>query len=274
MFKQYAESKMNTNQYTHRYPITAADMDTRYRMTPNAVLLYYQDCWARYMSCLHLAAFDVVKHNLLWIITEFNAYFEQETVLWSDDIEVTVWNSEVSALRCYADFRIHRSDGTEVAHGYGCWNLIDMKSHRLAPTTALPLPLPVLDEMTTEEHRKRRFTGEGAVLQTIEHHVNPMNVDFNGHVNNRTYMSIAMQSADEAFMDKFTIRCMAIHWLHESFMGDTIKCRLTLLPNDINGEYHYLHTMTRNETEITAQIYSEWPPRTVHHDVCAEAARK
>lgn len=28
--------------YTHRYSLTAADMDTRYRMTPNAVLLYYQ----------------------------------------------------------------------------------------------------------------------------------------------------------------------------------------------------------------------------------------
>ena len=28
------------NQYTHRYSLTAADMDTRYRMTPKAVLLY------------------------------------------------------------------------------------------------------------------------------------------------------------------------------------------------------------------------------------------
>lgn len=28
------------NQYTHKYSLTAADMDTRYRMTPNAVLLY------------------------------------------------------------------------------------------------------------------------------------------------------------------------------------------------------------------------------------------
>ena len=27
-------------QYTHRYSLTAADMDTRYRMTPNAVYHY------------------------------------------------------------------------------------------------------------------------------------------------------------------------------------------------------------------------------------------
>ena len=159
--------------YSHRYSITAADMDTRYRMTPNAVLLYYQDCWARFMSCLHLAAFDIVKHNLLWIITEFNAYFEPETALWSDDIEVTVWNSQVSALRCYAEYRIRRTDGTEVAHGYGCWSLIEVSSHHLAPTTALPHPVPALPQMAAESHRKRRFKDKGTVLQTYEHRVNP-----------------------------------------------------------------------------------------------------
>ncbi len=89
------------NQYVHRYSLTAADMDTRYRMTPNAVLLYYQDCWARFMACLHLAAFDVVKQNRIWVITEFNAWFEEQTALWSDDIDVTVWNSELTVLRLY-----------------------------------------------------------------------------------------------------------------------------------------------------------------------------
>ena len=44
----------DSTRYTHRYSITAADMDTRYRMTPSAVLLYFQDCWARYMACLPL----------------------------------------------------------------------------------------------------------------------------------------------------------------------------------------------------------------------------
>lgn len=260
--------------YSHRYSITAADMDTRYRMTPNAVLLYYQDCWARFMSCLHLAAFDVIKHNLLWIITEFNACFESETALWSDDIEVTVWNSEISALRCYAEYRICRSDGTEVAHGYGCWNLIEVNSHHLVPTTALPYPVPELPQMTTYSHRKRRFKDEGTVLQTYEHRVTPINLDFNGHVNNRTYLSIAMQSAEEAFLDQYAIRCMAIHWQHESFLGDTINCQLAVLPNDIDGEYHYLHTMRRNDTEVAAQVYSEWVPRTIQHDISKEAIRK
>ena len=88
------------NQYTHRYSLTAADMDTRYRMTPNAVLLYYQDCWARYMACLHLAAFDVVKQNRIWVITEFNAWFEEQTALWSDDADRRVGSCSPKITIC------------------------------------------------------------------------------------------------------------------------------------------------------------------------------
>ena len=263
------------NQYTHRYSLTAADMDTRYRMTPNAVLLYYQDCWARYMSCLHLAAFDVVKQNRIWVITEFNAWFEEQTALWSDDIDVTVWNSEVGALRLYAEFRVRRSDGVEVAHGYGCWTLLDTEAHRLAPMTPFQPQIPVLPEMTSETHKKRRFPTDGTPLQQIEHRVNPINLDFNGHVNNRTYLSIAMQSADEAFMDAHAIRCLTIHWLKETFLGDTLICRLALLPNETDEPiYYYLHSIARNDSETAAQIYSEWIPRTEQIDVSVHASRK
>ena len=265
---------MKTNQYTHRYSLTAADMDTRYRMTPGAVLLYYQDCWARSMACLHLAAFDVVKMNRLWVITEFNARFEKETALWSDDIEVTVWNSEVSALRLYADFRVRRTDGIEVAHGYGCWTLLDTQAHRLAPLEPFLPQIPVLPEITAENHKKRRFPSDGTPLQQIEHRVNPINLDFNGHVNNRTYLSIAMQSADEAFMDQHAIRSLAIHWLKETFLGDTLLCRLTLLPNeDDETVYRYLNTISRNDGETAAQVYSEWVPRTEHPDISIRAQR-
>ena len=265
----------NLIQYTHRYSLTAADIDTRYRITPSAVLLYYQDCWARYMSCLHLAAFDMVKMNRMWVITEFNAWFEQQTALWSDDIDVTIWNSEVGTLRFYADFRLRRSDGVEVAHGYGCWTLLDTEVHRLAMLTPIVSQIPILPEVIAETHKKRRFPVGSTPLQQIEHRVNPINLDFNGHVNNRTYLSIAMQSADEAFMDTHNIRCIAIHWQKETFLGDTLLCCMYLLPNQTEEKcYRYLHTINRNDGQTAAQVYSEWVPRTGQIDVAAHVKRE
>ncbi len=134
--------------------------------------------------------------------------------------------------------------------------------------------IPVLPERTSETHKKRRFPTDGTPLQQIEHRVNPINLDFNGHVNNRTYVSIAMQSAEQAFMDAYAIRCLSVHWLKETFLGDTLICRLNLLPNETEEPvYHYLHTIARNDAETAAQIYSEWIPRTTYPDISLRASR-
>ena len=50
------------------------------------------------------------------------------------------------------------------------------------------------------------------------------------------------------------IRCLTIHWLKETFLGDTLTCRLNLLPNETDEPvYHYLHTIARNDAETAAQ---------------------
>jgi len=268
---------MDLQQYSHRYSITAADMDTGYRMTPNAVLLYYQDAWARYMGCLHLAAFDIVKQNLMWVISEFNAWFTDQTAYWGDDVEVTVWNSELSALRVYAEFRIAKTDGTELAYGYAIWTLLDTVAHRLAPNTPIAPQIPVKAQVAKNEeaigvaewHKKHHFPVGGELRQQIEHRVNPINLDFNGHVNNRTYLSIAMQTANGDFMDTNAIRSLSIHWLRETFLGDTLTCSLYAWP-----EGTYLHTLANQNGVVVAQILSEWQPRTEHPDIADIATRK
>ncbi len=260
--------------YIHRYSITASDIDTRYRLTPSAVLLYYQDCWSRYMACLNLAAFDVVKQNLLWVITEFNAWFEPQIALWSDDIDVTVWNSEISSVRLYSEFRIHKADGTEVAHGYACFTLLDTEAHRLAPNTPVASQIPILPKVTSPSHKKMRFHANGTPVHLIEHSVNTLDLDFNGHVNNRAYVGIAMQSANEKFMDTYAIRCLTIHWQKETFLGDTLLCQLQQLPTEADDTlFKYLHTIMRSDGQTAAQVYSEWVPRTVQVDVSKLAPR-
>ncbi len=260
---------MEINSYSHSYSLTAADMDNDYRMTPNAVLLYYQDCWARYMSVLHLAAFDVVKENKMWVITQFNAWFEQSTAFWSDDVEVTVWNSEIGAMRLFADFIVRRPDGAEVAHGFGCWTLLDTAQHTLCQLKSLPEPLPMLDKLTAGTHKKVSFPTEGKLLREIDHKVNSINLDFNGHVNNRTYLSIAMQTVSSDFMQQSYIRLLSVRWLHETFLADTIHCVLLQL-----SEHTYLHNLTNQRGEPVAMIYTESEQRTGGTTILDVALRK
>lgn len=257
---------MEQKSYTHRYSITAADMDNHYRMTPSAVLLYYQDCWARYMACLHMAAFDLVHKNRIWVITDFNTWWEEQEAYWSQDVEVRVWNSEVTGLRLYADFQITKTDGTAVAHGYGCWTLLNIETHR--PTPISELGEDNLRLCGDKRHGKIRVPAGREVRHEMEHRVNPINVDFNGHVNNRTYLTIAMQTVTTDWAGNRQLRSLTIRWLHETFLGDTLVCRLwqTEHPNA------YLHIISKEDVAV-AQIYSELADRTGQTIIDTEAPR-
>ncbi|MBR1808287.1 MAG: hypothetical protein IJ776_02750 [Paludibacteraceae bacterium] len=241
-------------------------MDTHYRMTANAVLLYYQDCWARYMSCLHMAAFDMVHKNRMWVIVEFNAYWEEHDAFWSQDVEVKVWNSEVTGLRLYADFVITKPDGTPISHGNGCWTLLDIESHR--PTAISETGVEKLRLCEGEKHVKNRIPAGQTMLCESEHRVNPINLDFNGHVNNRTYLNIALQTVLSDWADGRKLHSLTIRWLHETFLGDTLVCRLwqTDQPNT------YLHVISKDDKAV-AQIYSALTERTDQSIIDTEAPR-
>ena len=262
-----SKERRNMNIYRHRYSITAADMDIHYRMTANAVLLYYQDCWARYMSTLHMAAFDLVHQNKLWVISEFNAHWEQEEAYWSQEIEVSVWNGELTGLRLYADFRISRADGKEIASGYGCWTLLDSETHRPVIISNI-LDVNTLSIANGEKHPKIRIAEGVTVLHEAEHRVNPINLDFNGHVNNRTYLNIAMQTVPKDFAGTRRLSSLTIRWLHETFLGDQLICRMYSASQDNT----YLHTISKDDVQV-AQIYSELHERTSERIIDDEAPR-
>lgn len=255
--------------YSHTYSITAADMDNLYRMTPSAALLYYQDAWARMMSCMSLASFDMAKRNLLWIISEFNVEFTDTNVFWSDDITVETWNSEISSVRLYSDFIFRKtSSGAAVAHGFACWHLLDANTHRLANLAVVQEQIAILPEMTMPTHRKMRFPEGETLIRQITHAVNLINLDFNGHVNNRTYLNIAMQTATEEFLQQNRVQQLSIHWLHETFLGDEIICSLWKTTDA------YLHTLTKADGCVVAQIYSHWVAEPNPAHVADEVERK
>lgn len=255
--------------YSHVYTVTAADMDSCYRITPHAILLYFQDCFARYMGCLHLAAFDLVKEQKMWIITEFAAEMPDVETFWTEDVEVTMWISEISALRTYSDYYIKKA-GTDIviAKGTSCWCLMNTETRRLETTASVAPKITVLPEIMLS-HKKMRFQNDGELLKSETHKVNLLDLDFNGHVNNRSYLNIAMLTATEDFLESYRMSTLVIHWLHETYLDDTLVCNLHSL-----GDLDFLHTLTNSKGTVAAEIYSSWQPILNQSDISVVLERK
>lgn len=258
------------DKYSHQYTITCQDMNKDYRLSPAAVLLYFQESFARYMGCLKLAAFDLAKEHRMWIITEMEAEMSPVDTFWGDDIKVTIWVSEVTPLRVYADYRITNADsGVLIAKGTSCWNLMNGETRKLEQTDSVASKITVLPEMMTAGHKKIRFPKEGTVLKQVNHKVNQLDLDFNGHVNNRSYVSIAMLTVPDEFLLTHRTSRFVIHWLRESYLGETLTCTLNQV-----AENTYVHRIVREDGEISAEIFSAWEPLSSQVDVSEVARRR
>ena len=119
------------------------------------------------------------------------------------------------------------------------------------------------------------YTGEElknylrTVLKQVTHKVNQLDLDFNGHVNNRSYVSIAMLTVPDAFLTTHRTNRFVIHWLHESYLDENMTCTLRQV-----DENTYVHLIKREDGETAAEIFSVWEPLTSTVDVAEVAMRR
>ena len=127
---------ISNGKYRHTYTSTASDITPLYRLTPNALLMYFQDSFARLMTIHDVAAFDIIKQRHMWVITEVHMDIQPTVTFWSEDFTVELWVSELTSLRIYCDFRIIRRDNEQlIASGTSQWNILNLDTKRLETTT-------------------------------------------------------------------------------------------------------------------------------------------
>ena len=251
-------------EYRHTYTATASDITPLYRLTPNAMLMYFQDSFARLMTINGVAAFDIVKDRRMWVITEVQIDVQPTVAYWSEDFTVELWVSELSALRIYCDFRIVRKDNELlIASGSSQWNILNLDSKRLETTDFLADKLTVLPRLMTGSHKKVRFPKAQSIDMQMEHRATRLDLDFNFHVSNRSYVSIALLTMPDEVLSSKMLSSVVVHWLHETYLDDTLTCRMSCL-----ADGSFLHTLTNAEGVVVCELLSRWQPQAETADVC------
>ena len=241
--------------YRHTYTATASDITPLYMLTPNAMLMYFQDSFARLMTSHRLAAFDIVKQHRMWVITEVQIDVQPTVTYWSEDFTVELWVSELTSLRIYCDFRIVRKDNEQLmASGTSQWNILNLDTKRLEKTDFLADKLTVVP--TTASHKKVRFPKPQSFDMLMEHRPTRLDLDFNFHVSNRSYVSLALLTMPDEVLSSQALASLTVHWLHETYLDDTLTCRMSR-----NDDGDYLHTLSNSEGVVVCELMTRWQPQ-------------
>ena len=87
----------------------------------------------------------------------------------------------------------------------------------------------------------------------MEHRATRLDLDFNFHVSNRSYVSIALLTMPDEVLSAQSLTSMIVHWLHETYLDETLTCRMSRLDDG-----RYLHMLTNTEGVVVCELMSCW----------------
>lgn len=241
--------------YSEIYKVLGSDIDIQYRITPNAVLHYFQDCFARLLSSRHLAAFDIIKQDLIWLITEFDLNCTGERPLWSENIRVEISFSKITPIRMYIDFRIYDCHNRIFAEGSSVWVVINTATKRPFTSKEMLENAGITESGEPFKEIAPQVKAEKIAEKSFNHTVNISDLDFNGHVCNRSYLRIAMNTAPLEFLNQNKPERIHVKFVREAFLNEVLTCNVSKYDT---GQNIFSHEIIGEDGKTVSSVYTEW----------------
>ena len=250
------------NKYKKTYNVILDNMDLfEYRLRPISAIMYLQDAFARYTATKKMAAYDLFATNQIWIVAEFNVDFVEDLPFWSEEIEINIWISEITKLKVYTDYEL-KCKGITFAKGNALWFIIDKETKRPAKTDVVSQRFEVCSELVFEEHKKFILPQATEVYTKIEHKNNLSDIDFNKHVNNKSYLNLAEMTAPDEFRKTRVLKNLHIKFNKETFLDDILICTTnrTELPDT------YTHIIEKDGISV-CDIVTVWEEKNSKNNI-------
>ena len=239
--------------YKKRYNVILDNMDiNNYTLRPISAIMYLQDAFARLCATKKLAAYDLFASNQYWVVAEFNIDFVDNLPFWSEEIEINIWISEITKIKIFTDYEIKYHDKV-FAKGNALWFIIDRETGRPAKTDAAMERFDVIDELVLGEHKKFTLLEPKEKVSEIKHTNNLSDLDFNNHVNNKSYINLAEMTSNDEFRKTHTLQSLNIRFNKETFLGDTLICT-TYSTDEANK---YVHKIEKDGVPV-CDIMTKW----------------
>jgi len=213
--------------FLHIYPLTIADIDAENRLSAGAVLCYFQDAIARFLSIAKVSALDLMEEGRTWMILEFHSSFAEDMPTWPGIVQTEVYLSEISQLKAYVDFLFRDSQGQIIARDTSKWVMMDVNERKPVPCGEVKRFIEQYDEKNHKAHERFQFLPFDASAErghSTQHVITRLETDFNGHMSNRDFVRLALASIPPALIQERTIREMHVRFIKECHEGETIDC--------------------------------------------------
>jgi acyl-ACP thioesterase len=198
-------------------------IDKSNTMTLGAIFSFFQEAAISHAEVLGVGREAMAKAGQVWILSRMSVQIDRRP-RYGETITVRTWPRGGEKLFALRDYDIRDSNDRPAARARSCWIIIDMEKRR-------PLrPQSVMDKMPKNEGLDALPTAIGldehlSLQKSREHRALYTDVDYNGHVNNVSYIrwieDVVGITADSALLEQATRMRFDINYLSEVMYGET-----------------------------------------------------
>jgi len=219
----------------------------------------------------------MVEKNLILVMTRQQLQFERYPK-WGDLVEVETWYQQEGRLAARRDWAVRDGKTKEtIGGGSSTWVMVNMKTRKLSK-----IPDEMLEEFLPFAPDPPRF-GLGdtvcklrlpelelpAEFQAPPQVARKTDIDLNGHMNNVTYISLALEAVPEDISDNMQIWQVEVDFKGEAMAGDTIEClasstpipEQSLSPEGARAVLHVVRKCNGEDCKELVRMRSIWRPK-------------
>jgi acyl-ACP thioesterase len=193
-------------------------IDTSDSMTLNAILGFFQEAAISHAENLGVGREAMARANQVWILSRMSVQVDRRPS-YGETVFVRTWPRGGEKLFALRDFDIRDTDNQPAVRARSCWLIIDIEKRR-------PLrPHLVMENLPCNEGLDALPAAIGleerpSLQKKLERRAFYSDLDYNGHVNNVSYIRWIEDSVDPALLEQAKQMRLDINYLHEVLPGE------------------------------------------------------
>jgi len=188
-------------------------------MTLDAAFNFFQEAAISHAENLGVGREAMARTNQLWILSRMSVQVNRRPQ-YGEAVTVRTWPRGGEKLFALRDFDIRDAADNPAVQSRSCWLIIDMEKRR-------PLrPQSIMDTLPKNEGQDALSTGALAIEERpsmrkmAERQALYSDVDYNGHVNNVSYIRWIEDAIDPALLEQAQQIRLDINYLNEVLPGE------------------------------------------------------
>ena len=193
-------------------------IDASDSMSLNAVFGFFQEAAISHAENLGVGREAMARTNQVWILSRMSVRVDRRPK-YGETITVRTWPRGGEKLFALRDYDIRDSEDKPAVRARSCWIIIDMDKRRPMRPQSVMDTLPLnegLDSLSSAAHLEER----PSLVKIAERPALYSDVDYNGHVNNVTYIRWIEDTLERGLLEQAKTMQFDINYLNEILPGE------------------------------------------------------